>query len=168
MYAVLVVVNGDCQERMVSDAICQGSSVSDNDRPKEDESLVLSLVEWKAREGLSAREVDKQSTEAGFRLNYTRVTQYENDEWKELSPRERRRIRGFMGLLPAKQSQTYNEGVRFAIGKIESRLDELRALASTEPTSDISGELEEMIEKDPFQRKNIPAKRRKKKGRGEN
>ena len=103
--------------------------MTDTKRTPEDELLVVSLLEWKANEGLSNREVDQQSEAAGCRINHTRIGEYEKDKWKELSVRERRHLRRFLNLVshatPAKESHTYAEGVDYVARRLAELVDEL-------------------------------------------
>lgn len=91
--------------------------------------MVAALLEWKAKEELSNREIDKRSKDAGFRINNTRIGEYEKDEWKELSVRERRHLRRFLAFVshstPAKESPTYAEGVEYVAGRLSDLVEDL-------------------------------------------
>ena len=123
------VRGGDWPHPMVVDANWREWRMNDTKRTPEDELLVASLLEWKAKEGLSNREVDQRSEAAAFRINHTRIGEYEKDKWKELSVRERRHLRGFLDFvssaMPAKESHTYAEGVDYVAGRLADLVDEL-------------------------------------------
>ena len=141
MYAIRETVNGGCKDYggVVND--CQESVTTAR---LSNEDVVDAFV--RMIEGLSLRGAQDLTAEllgGDTKIDHQTISNYRTGKWKRLDPPARRKLERILDLIPAKESPTYAEGVRFAIEKMEASLAELRGIVTTPSKGDVSAGLEE-------------------------